>query len=521
MKTRFILKSAILCLLLVSVFVITHNVLAVTSTFTTSETTTNLALGSDDQTAATTTSVANVSEVKASTTLAIGSLPGNATTITVGACVVTFTATAGSTADSTNCTGGTATIDRDVGAGDTPRTATEIAVALQGLTYVKNPVASSSTNIIVSASSTSATSVGFSTAASSTETGGRILFTDGTSGVVTQSNQVTGVAPVAMIETVTIGGTVEENDVFAVKMGSVSASYTVLSTDTTTSNIATGLNTAIQVADGYAGLTYSSTVSTNVISLTAETAGTSFDPATTTLTNRVARKQVVTFTPALVTNGEIFSLNIDSNSYTHQANGSDSVSSVVSALATAASVDPVANCTGDGAKVTCTAKTAGTGFAYGTTVTAPRNSSGGSGSGSSSGRAVIPTPNIPAIITPAGVTPPGIAFIFSGFLSQGSNGASVLALQNRLQQEGFLKATPTGYFGSATLKALKAYQKSHGIDPLGIVGPATRAELNKSTTPPAVSTLTTEARATLIQQISLKIQDLLNQINALKAKQGQ
>jgi peptidoglycan hydrolase-like protein with peptidoglycan-binding domain len=35
-----------------------------------------------------------------------------------------------------------------------------------------------------------------------------------------------------------------------------------------------------------------------------------------------------------------------------------------------------------------------------------------------------------------------------------------------------------GYYGALTVKAVKAYQKSLGLDQLGIVGPATRKALN-------------------------------------------
>ena len=37
----------------------------------------------------------------------------------------------------------------------------------------------------------------------------------------------------------------------------------------------------------------------------------------------------------------------------------------------------------------------------------------------------------------------------------------------------------TGYFGNLTREAVKRFQAKHGIDPLGIVGPKTRAKLNE------------------------------------------
>lgn len=70
-------------------------------------------------------------------------------------------------------------------------------------------------------------------------------------------------------------------------------------------------------------------------------------------------------------------------------------------------------------------------------------------------------------------------FQFSGTLSAGMNNSEVLALQKRLAAEGFLTATPNGYFGNGTIAAVKAYQKAHGLAQLGIVGPGTRAVLNQ------------------------------------------
>ncbi len=69
-------------------------------------------------------------------------------------------------------------------------------------------------------------------------------------------------------------------------------------------------------------------------------------------------------------------------------------------------------------------------------------------------------------------------YVFKLFLETGNRGAEVLALQKRLVTLGFLTAKPTGYFGSATEKAVKQFQIAHGIRAAGYVGPATRAALN-------------------------------------------
>ena len=66
----------------------------------------------------------------------------------------------------------------------------------------------------------------------------------------------------------------------------------------------------------------------------------------------------------------------------------------------------------------------------------------------------------------------------SADLSQGSQNASVTALQNYLVASGYLSAKPTGYFGPATFAAVKKYQSAHGISATGYAGPLTRASIH-------------------------------------------
>ena len=70
-------------------------------------------------------------------------------------------------------------------------------------------------------------------------------------------------------------------------------------------------------------------------------------------------------------------------------------------------------------------------------------------------------------------------YVFTKALDIGASGDEVLELQKRLKSEGYLTATPNGNYGPATQAAVKAYQRAHGLSPLGIVGPGTRAALNK------------------------------------------
>lgn len=75
------------------------------------------------------------------------------------------------------------------------------------------------------------------------------------------------------------------------------------------------------------------------------------------------------------------------------------------------------------------------------------------------------------------------AYNFTKALSVGVRSNEVTELQKVLIAEGLLKVdAPTGYFGQLTRAAVIAFQKARGIAQAGVVGPLTRAELNKGIT---------------------------------------
>jgi hypothetical protein len=98
--------------------------------------------------------------------------------------------------------------------------------------------------------------------------------------------------------------------------------------------------------------------------------------------------------------------------------------------------------------------------------------------GASGGCLAIPVTVVPAVGGSSGGST-AAKYKFYNPLSQGMSGTEVRELQDRLTEEGFLTATPTGYYGAATVAAVKAFQKARGLAQLGNVGPGTRAELNK------------------------------------------
>lgn len=61
----------------------------------------------------------------------------------------------------------------------------------------------------------------------------------------------------------------------------------------------------------------------------------------------------------------------------------------------------------------------------------------------------------------------------------GTRKSSIILLQNFLRSQGHLNSESTGYFGPATFNAVKAFQKTRGLQAVGNVGPQTRAEIKK------------------------------------------
>lgn len=87
---------------------------------------------------------------------------------------------------------------------------------------------------------------------------------------------------------------------------------------------------------------------------------------------------------------------------------------------------------------------------------------------------------------------PSSAFaVLTPTIYSGTSGSQVMELQTILQERGYFKTKPTGYYGMLTVKAVKDFQIDNGITATGkVVGPATIALLNNS------SRLSVDAKAT-------------------------
>lgn len=492
----------VFAVLLIGLFIFPATSFAAAPSISTSETVANVVAGTDDQTDVTTATTANVAEVKASRTLTVGALPGNNETITIGTCVVTYASSTGATNDELNCTDNAAAIDRDTGAGNTARSATDIAGIMRTLTSVSDTGHGALT---VTGSGATAIFTTTGTEASATV----ITFTDGTSGDITSTSSTTGVIPVAQVNTITIAGTVDTGDVFTATLPTVGAvTYTVTSSDTTTTNIATGLNAAIQASSGYASQAFTSSASTNTVVLTAKTAGTGFTQ-TSSAANRAAVSQVVAFTPSSVNANYTYIITINGTDYSSAQTSDPTVQTIVEALQPLVDANSAVSCTEDNAAITCTAATAGTTFTY-STDTNPIRSLGGGSSSSSRARNLVDTGNCTlaqevmkrypsgtsnqqqyfqqkcAVTSPQQPTASSIAptATLGRALQLGATGDDVSLVQRWLSQDTtvYPEGLSTGYFGSLTLSAVQKFQVKHGVAAegelgYGVVGPKTQAKL--------------------------------------------
>ena len=99
--------------------------------------------------------------------------------------------------------------------------------------------------------------------------------------------------------------------------------------------------------------------------------------------------------------------------------------------------------------------------------------------GYTSNTLTIPTFTVAAAsVSSASSNSSAATYVFSSFLSVGSTGADVTALQERLTADAIYSGPITGYYGVLTQTAVSQYQKAHGITQAGYVGPSTRAALN-------------------------------------------
>ncbi|MDB5264880.1 MAG: hypothetical protein JWN64_451 [Parcubacteria group bacterium] len=452
---------------------------ASSSDFTAAETVANVAVGGDlTQAVATTSTTANVVGVKATRTLAVGAVPANAETVTIGACVITFS-TAGT--QDTDCSNTNALVNIT-----TDSTPTLVAARIRSIATSTDTghgsitFTGATTNVIV-------TTTNAETAATP------ITFTDGTTGDITSSSTTSGTVPVAQVWRVTPSGTIEEGDVFTTIINGTTVSFTA--TSSALADATYGITTAINANSTVAAAVTAVNAGTRV-DVTSDVAGTPFT-ATVSAANRAAVAQTVTFTPNTLGN---YNYTITLGGVAHVVRGATSLSAneLVEDLVLALNANAFATCTEDNIKVTCVALVAGTSFTYDVDMVSPGNGSSGGGGGSShhssggggGGSNSSSNGNVP-VTTPVGPAATGNSSSnaspmasFNRDLEVGVSGADVMALQVYLNNHGYMvamtgpgsKGSETMLFGALTKAALMKLQTAAGITPVaGYFGPKTRA----------------------------------------------
>ncbi len=94
-------------------------------------------------------------------------------------------------------------------------------------------------------------------------------------------------------------------------------------------------------------------------------------------------------------------------------------------------------------------------------------------------------------------------------VARGHESSNVRSLQNFLYEIGYLKAKPNGYFGAGTLAAVKAYQKSIGLSPVGSVGPGTRAAIKKESCGESSSSQSTQTGVNTGDVVTTRVEPVI------------
>lgn len=91
----------------------------------------------------------------------------------------------------------------------------------------------------------------------------------------------------------------------------------------------------------------------------------------------------------------------------------------------------------------------------------------------------VPPPGSIPLSVPSSGSYSFTKYLYAGMMPLGQTDPDVTALQQRLKADGVYSGPVSGYFGEQTKTGLQAYQKKHGLSPIGVVGPSTRALLNQ------------------------------------------
>lgn len=102
---------------------------------------------------------------------------------------------------------------------------------------------------------------------------------------------------------------------------------------------------------------------------------------------------------------------------------------------------------------------------------------------------LTPTP-VPVMVNVMEITPDPNRATLEPLIKTGAAGEEVKKIQQRLMDLGFYNSTLDGQFGSGTRSAVMEFQRQHGLEVDGVVGPSTKEWLYSSAANRAVETPT-------------------------------
>jgi len=466
-----------------------------------------------------------ISEVKATRTITVDSLPDEGVTLTIGTCIITFTDIPGLTDDEIDCGDDVAEIDRTKTGGDVDRSAAEIAEALRDLVNVSDALHGGLT-VGGGGATASFTTTGAETSATSINTalsvpGSIMLDTVDTPGVVAvpaDTNLIPAIVLAGGVDeefaTVTITipfGLPEDASDTEIIIGGITIDFDT-EAEMSAEEIAAFI--ADEEGDFFNGEDYTVEADGADLIFTWNIAGIVGNGALDIEdANYGGIAQVVTFTPTDVVKNKKFRTSINSSDYTHTTNSSSTIKTVVEGLQPLVDGNSAVGCTEDDIKITCTASTPGTAFTYSSSVS--NVSSGSGGGGGFSTPPVVP--GTPPVVCPPGhlfnmntgercstssgqvFCPPGHMFsaatgdrctavsdssapgasgytFGSALIRQGSRGEECRAWQMFFNAKRNAGLAVDGNCGPLTMAAARAWQSASGLVADGLLGPASRAK---------------------------------------------
>ncbi len=190
------------------------------------------------------------------------------------------------------------------------------------------------------------------------------------------ASSINSQTPVAQVDTLTLGGSVEAGDVYTVTVNGTDVNYTVTGAEANLDAIRDGLVAAIN-----ANATVGNTVTvaaggSGQITLTSDNAGTAFTAATSVTQGPASVAQADTVTIAgTVAAGDIYSVTVNGNVVNYTVTGAEAnIDAIRDGLVAAINATPavgaiVTAAAGSGGQLTLTADTTGTAFTAAATAT--------------------------------------------------------------------------------------------------------------------------------------------------------